>query len=713
MNFQIKSTFLDIITYIVTPIILIITTFATYYPSLFYDFQFDDIANIKKFFALRTHSFWNFAFKGSRWISYWLNTINYSLGKFDPFYYRLGNVIFHIITGVLIFFVTIKLLEQTKKESFYFKNSFTIATITTILFLLHPVQTQTVSYVIQGQLEGLAGLFIMAIVLSFIFMATTKNKMISYFLKIFICILGYISCGTKEIAILSPFMLLLIDWFFIGQGDIKKIKKRIPFYLIFTSILIAQYLYVLKPHIFKNYLIGDIQLNNNVGNVITQVAGEKITRWNYFISQFKVIVHYLWIFIWPYNISVDYDWKMVSGFFDQETLLPLIFLLLIAFLILKRLKKNKIDPLMFGLIWFFIGLSPRSSFIPSTELVADYKTYFSSFGLFLFFAIIMSITYQWISKKVPLSKKQSLIFGCILFIGGSLFLSYSTYTRNKVWRSQQEFWIDIIKNAPKKARGYNNYAVAIAEEGQFEKAIPYFRKAIKMDPFYPDPWSNIAVCFSTINQVDMAINQLEKAIQINPYYPEFYNNLASFYLTKKNYPEVEKLIAYAIKLRPHYGKAYFNLGQCLYEQGKKEEAFEKIKTACLKADFDTLECFTAYAQLALELQKFNDAVVGYEHIYALAPHNPDNHFNLANAYYCSKEYQKAKDLYIKLIAQNKEEYRSWFNLAETYLELGENEEALKCFKMAEPIASSFPHLGTRIAQFTNPQQNAHTTKKVA
>ncbi len=700
MNFQIKPTFLHIITYIITPIILLISTFATYYPSLFYDFQFDDIANIKKFFALRTHTFWNFAFKGSRWISYWLNTVNYSLGKFNPFYYRLGNVFFHIITGLLIFFVTIKILQQTKKDSLYFINALPIATITAILFLLHPVQTQTVSYVIQGQLEGLAGLFIMAIVLSFVFMTTTKNKILFYILNLLIFLLGYISCGTKEIAILSPCMLLLIDWFFIAHGDFKKIKKRIPFYLIFTSILIAQYIYVLKPYFFKNYLIGKMELNNNVGNVITNAAGEKITRWSYFISQFKVIVHYLWIFIWPWNISVDYDWKMVSSFFCTETLLPLAFLLLVAFLIMRQFKKNSTNPLLFGLMWFFIGLSPRSSFIPSTELVADYKTYFSSFGLFLFFALLITIFFTWITKKLSFTKKQSFILSCICLIGGSLFLSHATYTRNKVWRSQEEFWIDIIKNSPKKARGYNNYAVALAENGHFEKAIPYFRKAIKMDPYYPDPWSNIAVCFNAINQVDMAITQLEKAIKINPYYPEFYNNLASFYLTKKNYPQVEILIAHALKLRPHYGKAYFNLGQCLYEQGKKEDAFEKIKTACIKADFDTLECFTVYAQLALELQKFDDAVVGYEHIYALAPHNPDNHFNLANAYYCTKQYEKAKEVYTNLIAQNTQEYRSWFNLAETYLELGNTQEAIKCFKMAQPLETSSPHIAKRIAQFT-------------
>ena len=65
----------------------------------------------------------------------------------------------------------------------------------------------------------------MKIALCFIIMTTTKNKLLSYILGAIICILGYVSCGTKEIAIMSPIMLLLIDWFFIAQGDLKKIKK--------------------------------------------------------------------------------------------------------------------------------------------------------------------------------------------------------------------------------------------------------------------------------------------------------------------------------------------------------------------------------------------------------------------------------------------------------------------------------------------------------
>ena len=74
---------------ILVPLSLAISTLLTYLPSLHYPFQFDDIANIQKHFYIRHHGFWSLWFSGSRWIVYWLNALHYSIGKFDPFSYRV------------------------------------------------------------------------------------------------------------------------------------------------------------------------------------------------------------------------------------------------------------------------------------------------------------------------------------------------------------------------------------------------------------------------------------------------------------------------------------------------------------------------------------------------------------------------------------------------------------------------------------------------
>ena len=165
--------------YIILPVLLALVTTLVYYPSLFYPFQFDDIHNIQKFFHLRfVDNLTAWAFGSCRWISYWLNALHYHWDKLEPFVYRRSNLIFHIITGLSVFFVTILALSGYQKKNFFSLNALPIAFFTALLFLLHPVQTQTVSYVIQGQLEGLANLFIMVITLSY-FLFCKSNSLIT------------------------------------------------------------------------------------------------------------------------------------------------------------------------------------------------------------------------------------------------------------------------------------------------------------------------------------------------------------------------------------------------------------------------------------------------------------------------------------------------------------------------------------------------------
>ena len=205
---------LSIWTYLIPPTILAALTSLFYYRSLTYEFQFDSVANITKQFSIRHKSFTDLFFTGTRWISYWLNTFYYSINKFDPFSYRLGNLTIHITTGILIFFLFLIALKNLKQKNFFSTNALAISFFTGILFLLHPVQTQTVSYVIQGQLEGLAALFIISMILCFYFLAQAKNSFSKIILTVFLFTLGLFSCGTKEIAIISPALIFVFDWFF-------------------------------------------------------------------------------------------------------------------------------------------------------------------------------------------------------------------------------------------------------------------------------------------------------------------------------------------------------------------------------------------------------------------------------------------------------------------------------------------------------------------
>lgn len=701
--------------YLLPPAILGVITSVIYYPSLHYDFQFDDIANITKHFDIRHNTFSKLFFSGTRWISYWINAIHYSIGRFDPYSYRVFNVALHIAIASLIYFLLSTLLSNLKKESLFKLHARSLAFVTALLFAIHPVQTQTVSYVIQGQLEGLATLCILLMSLCYYFLYTTKKTHLKTPLKVLLFVIALFSCGTKEIAIISPVLLAVTDWFFIAQGDWTSFKQRIPLLATLLVFVVGIYTWFLKPSFFTEILGLQKVAKNNIGNIITHNPKDKITPWAFFISQFKVLIHYLWMFIWPFNISVEYDWMLCKSFFSPDCLLPLAGLLAIAFVCVQLLKKDNANMHTFGLAWFFTCMAPRSSIIPSSELLVDYKTYMGSIGIYFLLATVLVVVFE---RLTAYTKNISLqLVGTTghlaLAVLCALPISWQAQERNTVWRSGLDFWGNIIQNAPGKARAYNNYGVDLAQKcKKFKEAIPYFEKAIAMDNSYSDPCNNLAVSYGALGQIDKAINALHKSLKINPYYPEGYNNIASFLLQKNELDKAEKALKTAIKIRPYYGKAHYNLGRVYLSKGDKQKAHACFKTACTKGDLDTDYGYSVYGKMSLDLQKYDEAIFAYKKTLQLNPQFKDAQLNLANAYFCKGGLTQAEQAYKAVLASNPHDQRARYNLAETYAKFGNIQKSAELLAAIPQVAPQYSKAQLRLArcyeQLRQPQKSINT-----
>ena len=162
-----------------------------------------------------------------------------------------------------------------------------------------------------------------------------------------------------------------------------------------------------------------------------------ITPWAYFISEFKVILHYLWIFIWPFNISVEYDWVLSKSFFALRLLVAIFSACLGCCLIIALLRRNKTDLIVFGLLWFFVYIAPRSTIIPSAELIVDYKTYGASMGWLFVIGIRLCWLYRlynFMVIPIQLGKVCATIailpISCVLLC----LFGYQTVVRNTIWR---------------------------------------------------------------------------------------------------------------------------------------------------------------------------------------------------------------------------------------------------------------------------------------
>ena len=159
-----------------TPTILSLITILFYLPTLWYNFIFDDFPTItKNIHIIKKGKMFNQLFANNRWISRTINKILYHFFQATPFFYRIITLSIHIISGILIFFFLLHILNNLKKQNFLKNNAYLISTLTSGLFLLHPVQTQTVPYITQMQLEGTVVLFTFAILLLFTYATSVKN----------------------------------------------------------------------------------------------------------------------------------------------------------------------------------------------------------------------------------------------------------------------------------------------------------------------------------------------------------------------------------------------------------------------------------------------------------------------------------------------------------------------------------------------------------
>jgi tetratricopeptide (TPR) repeat protein len=684
--------------YIIPPVVISVVTFLFYYPSRNYEFQFDDIANITKLYDIRHTRFLDYFFSGPRWICRWLNSIHYSIGKFEPYSYRMGNIVQHILLGAIIFFFLLLALRKLRSQSFFRNNALAIATLTSMFFLLHPVQTQTVSYVIQGKLEGVATFFIILMAFCFWVAFTTRSALLCILMQGLYFVLAALACGSKEIAIMSPFLIMLVDWFFVAQGSRYQMRSRLFFHCCSCVIVYGLYIFFLKPEYFTAIFSLSHHVPNNLGNVITEAPLQHITPGIYLISEFKVILHYLWIFIWPFNMSVEYDWVLSKGFFAPDSFFPFLALAIIGFVVYRILVKNNINLCAFGMIWFMICIAPRSTIIPSAELIVDYKTYAASFGwLFVVSCgIVWLVNFFTEQVKAETTGNYIAIHGALAVLCMSA-LGYLTMDRNTVWRSGLEFWGNMLKNAPGKARIHNNYGVELSQKLQkYQESIPYFQHAIAMDRYYPDPHNNLAVVYAYLNRLDDAIREMKEGLRINPNYAEGYNNIAAFYLQKGSFEAAEQYLKNALRIRPNYGKAFFNLARVYTEQGKIEMALEQYKNACTRADLDNSFGFSVFAKFALDNKYYDEAVLGYNKLIELEPQNVENHFCLGNAYHLAGKLDQAIKAYEYVHSRAPQDIRNTANLGETYYKLKEYAKALSYFEQIE--LKQIPQLAVHIAE---------------
>ncbi len=395
---------------------------AVYSNTFHAGFQFDDLINIVDNYKLRSLDNFYSILKSNRGITFLTFALNYAFGGLDVFGYHLINTLIHITNSILAYFLVLRTLERVSDDQGWTRR---LAFFSALLFAVHPLQTQAVTYIVQ-RMESLASLFYLAAILFFIKSTEARGgvKRMLLYLAVALCyILGFYS---KEIAITLPAVIVLYDLCFLRNKE-RGMLERWPLYAMLAFLLLYFTISTVIPLGGFNDLSSESAALS--GHAVESATGplaapqgpaaghnkqipptagfgvKTITPKQYLYTQFNVLLYYIVLLLVPVNQNIDYDFPVSRGLFEvprtahgtvlnipiPPPIVSLVVLLSIvgfALYLYRRSQGASTERVVsFFILWFFIILSPTSSFIPIIDVIFEHRVYLASLGFFVIFTI--------------------------------------------------------------------------------------------------------------------------------------------------------------------------------------------------------------------------------------------------------------------------------------------------------------------------------------
>ena len=369
----------------------------------------------------------------------------------NPSGYHLLNLLLHLGSGLLVYrILTGAVADERSSVPFW----------TALLFLIHPIMTETVTY-ISGRASGLMAFFYLSTLLLYIKACDHSNNR-----RLYLCgaVASFLlSIGSKETAVTLPIMLLLWD------VVIRKLRGA----SLRTAVLSAH-----LPFWIVLFLVAGWAWGHPRYHALAQFSLDIRPLWDHVLSELHAMAYAVALLFTPWNQNFDHDLPV----FHSLTQWPLpLDLLLLSVTVASSLFSWRRFPLVaFGLAWFFIQLLPVS-LIPRNDLLSERNLYLPAIGLLVAIVALASHLIQWLMtsmRRPSLAPSAWTAVATVVVV----ILCFFTIQRNQLYHDRLLLWSDAVTKSPNKARPHNNLGHAYTLHGDWDHAIEEFRTAAQLDP---------------------------------------------------------------------------------------------------------------------------------------------------------------------------------------------------------------------------------------
>lgn len=469
--------------------------------------------------------------------------LNYYFGGLNVWGYHLVNLIWHLIASLAGFSCLRLAFRQAGRP----ENRRDLAALAAAaVWTVHPIHPQAVTYIVQRQTVMASALML----LTFLFYQTgrearePRSRPWLYSSAVFCQLLAL---GSKEIAVVTPVLILIYEVFFFQKFSWASIRGRLWVVVGLGVFLAGVGLIFLRPSIWRE-LFHHLYQNQPFS------MGERL------LTEPRVLVQYVSLILWPLasRLSFEHDPELSTSLFHPWSTLPAILLWLV--LLAGALRYARRYPLLsFAVLWYLGNLFLESSF-PALDLVFEHRLYLASF------AVITPLC------AGPIFLIRSRRFSLVILSLMVGMLLYGTVARNRVCQSNFGLWLDGVHKAPSVARAYLGVGTALGARGENDRSIQVISQAIKLKPGSPGAYLNRGDTYAQKGNLDRAIADFTSALDLNPAFADAYFNRGLLHLKKgDNYQAIADFTR-VIQLDPQSPAGYYQRGRVYNLQHESDPA---------------------------------------------------------------------------------------------------------------------------------------------
>lgn len=515
--------------------------FQIYQPAIRAPFLFDDsyLPFLHPDYAEAPLSDWLGWIRPLLMFTYWLS---YQWSHNNPYSYHVVNLLFHFANGVFVWLVVARILESASVG----KTLKTLLSLfSALLFLFHPVQTESVTYV-ASRSENQSLFFFLAAFTLFLY---RRGQAVSVRVSAAVLLLFAAAVATKEHTAVLPALLLLTDFYWNPPFSVAGIRRNWRLYLPILAGVAAAVTFV--------------------GRILTQAttAGfgmKDLTWYHYFFTQCRAVWVYVRMFVLPYGLNVDHDFAISRGILDHGAVIGMIALLALA--AAAWIWRRQYPLASYGVFAFLILMAPTSSFVPIRDVLVERRIYLAFFPLALICCEFL--------RRVRIGR-PALAAALALVV---LIFAAATYARNQVWSDAIALWSDAAAKSPNKNRPNFQLAFAYYSAGRCPEAVKQFDRASQLGTpdyaLYVD-WGLAADC---AQQPQLALDKFRLAASVEKT-AHVYSLIAMVHARRDQRAEALAALDEAQKVDPRFPSTYVYRGNLLLLTSEFDQAAEQFRKA--------------------------------------------------------------------------------------------------------------------------------------